>query len=56
MSLTARQDKAAEVLEQLEQQLKLDVVFTRDSTAFDMGVQQERKRLLQYLNFHKEKR
>jgi hypothetical protein len=56
MSLTARQDKAAEALEQLEQQLKLDVVFTRNSTAFDMGVQQERRRLLQWLTFYKEKR
>ena len=46
MSLTARQDKAAAVLEKLIEHLEQEVQFTRDSTAFDMGVQQERRTLL----------
>lgn len=46
MNLIARQEKAAAILEKLIEHLEQEVQFTKESTAFDMGVQQERRSLL----------
>lgn len=52
MSLTARTDTAAFVLEKLVARLEQPVTFDRESTAFDMGVQQERRELLTLIKHH----
>lgn len=46
MSLTARQDHAAFVLEKIKERLNIEVTFDDKSTAFHMGMQQERRNLL----------
>jgi hypothetical protein len=56
MSLTARTDTAAYVLEKLVERLSQDVSFDRDSTAFDMGIQQERRNILIFIEHHSNQR
>lgn len=56
MSLTSRTDTAAYVLEKLIERLKQDVKFDKDSTAFDMGVQQERRDTLTFIEHHSQPR
>jgi hypothetical protein len=46
MSLIARHSQAEFVLEKLKARLEQRVDFDRNSTAFDMGVDQERRDLL----------
>lgn len=43
MSLTSRQDIARTILDRITTRIEQPVNFDRNSTAFDMGVQQERR-------------
>jgi hypothetical protein len=52
MNLTARTDTARYVLDKLVERISQEVKFDRDSTAFDMGRQQERRELLLLIKHH----
>lgn len=54
MSLTARHDKAALILEKIKERLKQDVMFNSNSTTFHMGIQQERRDILTMIQHYED--
>lgn len=55
MSLYARQDAASFVLEKLTEHLKQPTHFDRNSTAFDMGVDQTKRDMLVRIKHYEER-